>query len=242
MRGALDHTPDSRDPSLRGERVDAYQRAAKLGLQKATPRKKKTFVEEWRKEREELERHHFLLGNAVSGSNKKSTRFPSLALELGRETMPLSITDTAAVERAARAVSQLDSKMGDLRKEKVELTSRIKMNRQKLLELEALWSIMEARQKATCADLAQTEDDEAALKNLQKDFLVEERALVTTCKDSSVRASMASKKTSTSFAVLEKTALRGYSSGQGTTCTRAEARERERIARAMRSMLVATNR
>ena len=156
--------------------------------------------------------------------------------------MPLSITDTAAVERAARAVSQLDSKMGDLRKEKVELTSRIKMNRQKLLELEALWSIMEARQKATCADLAQTEGHKTALKKIQEAFHVEERALVTDCKDSSVRASMAFKKTSTSFAVLEKTALRGYSSGPGTTCTRAEARERERIARAMRSMLVATNR
>lgn len=75
---------------------------------------------------------------------------------------------------------------------------------------------------------------ETQYNHLSQDFKVEEKALVAKTKAASQYVNQQSGISLNSFALAEKEGIRGYSSGPGTTCTRAEARAREQRAKLLR--------
>lgn len=156
-------------------------------------------------------------------------------------TMPaIDITDSAAVERASQAVRQLERQKKDLGKERVELISRIKLNEARLEEVTLLRSILRKEESVEQAELDSTRTHYDGLKELRSTFSQQERSLLHDTRMASISASHKFGKNITKFAVMEKAAARGYSSSQGTTCSRAEVRDRERRARAVRSMMIST--
>jgi hypothetical protein len=75
---------------------------------------------------------------------------------------------------------------------------------------------------------------EAQFNHLGRDFKTEEKALVAQTKAASQSVKQQAGLSLNAFALAEKEGLRGYSSGPGTTCTRAEARAREQRAKLLR--------
>ena len=69
---------------------------------------------------------------------------------------------------------------------------------------------------------------------LAVDVKDEERALIVRTRAASQHLNVHYGKSLNKFALAEKEGIRGYSSGQGTTCTRQEAREREKRTKALR--------
>ena len=151
-----------------------------------------------------------------------------------------SLTDPAAVERAERAVKQLDRKKQDLLKEKVALTSSIKMKEERLAEMLQTLSIIEEDERKSGEELRESNRLHTGFRGLESMYLVEEKMLRTGCRMASNSASMNFGKVLTRFAVQEKAAIRGYSGGPGTTCTRAEVRDRARSSLAVRTMMNST--
>ena len=72
------------------------------------------------------------------------------------------------------------------------------------------------------------------LHALHKDVKVEERALCVRTRAASQHIKLRSHKSLVGHTLAEKEAVRGYSSGPGTTCHRAEVRDREKKAKMLR--------
>ena len=83
-------------------------------------------------------------------------------------------------------------------------------------------------------DLSQAQWSEKQYGKLGADVKIEERALIVRTRAASQHLNVNYGKSLNKFALAEKEGIRGYSSGQGTTCTRQEAREREKRAKALR--------
>ena len=117
-----------------------------------------------------------------------------------------SLTDPAAVERAERAVKQLDRKKQDLLKEKVALTSSIKMKEERLAEMLQTLSIIEEDERKSGEELRESNRLHTGFRGLESMYLVEEKMLRTGCRMASNSASMNFGKVLTRFAVQEKAA------------------------------------
>ena len=146
----------------------------------------------------------------------------------------MAMNDPRVVEHAERAMRQLTSHIDDLHKKHVRLLSRIKSDETELEEVEALLSFMQAAQDKTEAEKKFKANQEKQFGFLEVDAKVEEKALIVKAKSAADSSSHMSIKTLNTFALAEKEGIRGYASGPGTTCSRAEARAREQRMKLLR--------
>jgi hypothetical protein len=94
--------------------------------------------------------------------------------------------------------------------------------------------LMLCRQKKCSAELTHTKVMTTEFTHLSSDLKAEEQALVSSAKVAAQLMNLAGGKVLNRFAIAEKDGIRGYSSGIGTTCTRTEAREREKRTKLLR--------
>lgn len=130
---------------------------------------------------------------------------------------------------------QLNSHLSELQEKKIKLDSRIKMDERELDEINALIDIMQKGQNKCASELSDAEYRASELKKLASDIKTEEKNLISKTRVTSQYLNTSYSKSLNKFALAEKEGIRGYSSGQGTTCTRQEAMERDRRSRQVRT-------
>ncbi len=143
--------------------------------------------------------------------------------------------DPAAIERAERALGQLESFLTGLKAKQVALISTIRSDERELEELNHLISVTEVAQDECDRDLTYSQNSKKDFSNLAADLKVEESSLVIRSRAATQYLSSNYTRAHNTFATAEKEGICGFSSAPGSTCTRAEAREREKKIKLLRT-------
>lgn len=148
--------------------------------------------------------------------------------------------DPAAIERAERATRQLGVFLSALQDKRVALVSQIANDEREIEELDTLIINMTHSQETCDRDLNYAKTAKTQFSGLASDVKAEEGVLVLRSRAATSFLTHQFSRAHNDFARAEKEGLCGFSSGPGSTCTQAEARDRDKkfkLLRIERSMI-----